>query len=84
MVASAGGIIVASNTDVLSLVPVMLVDQLDDLVDRNNFEEALSLCNMANENEFEEAGCAREERLSLIHMRYGYFLFNQSDYQGNK
>lgn len=68
---------VASNSRIICLKVVPVLQQVEALVAAKSFEIALELCDGIRNQDWEQV---KNERVHQIHTLYGYHLFNQRQY----
>eukprot|EP01097_Dermamoeba_algensis_P009791 TRINITY_DN7032_c0_g1_i1.p1 TRINITY_DN7032_c0_g1~~TRINITY_DN7032_c0_g1_i1.p1 ORF type:complete len:423 (-),score=65.27 TRINITY_DN7032_c0_g1_i1:5-1273(-) len=76
LVASSGdNVIVASPTSIWLLMPVPLIEQIDEMLRKKEFEQALLFC-----ESFPDNHDMKIKKLQEVRCYYAYYLFNQGHY----
>jgi hypothetical protein len=77
--ANSGIVYVANQNNVWRLEPVSLFNQIDSLIEENEFGEAIKLCELAPYSD----KTAKEEKIKNIRVKYAFSLFEKGDYDNS-
>ena len=80
LITKKGRLFVASNNTLLALVAVPVTDQVEQLLERQDFKAALALANFSRDSDW-SSETAKSEKIDHINSIHAYHLFNRGDYQ---